>query len=249
MITEKSNVLVLICGEYRTFDVAINHSWNQFKTLPNFHLYFSTWDFSYQGNDLLDIHYKEDIKEESIKKYFDKEVYVNVMNLEKNMPNHNISHSKTLEYSNDAVSIHLRKLTEISSQGEYQWDYIILTRPDLLVSDIDLMYDYKDDTIYTPYGALNDDNIIHDTFFIGKSKLMRDFICYLERNNAYEHHRLKNVQNNRIFKFNQIPTLQTQIIRPNCRNINTKLTFKIAQDKFREYDMEKELIFNKLYDK
>lgn len=243
MITNDDNVAVLVCGEYRTFDVAIQNSWNTFKNLTNFHLYFSTWDYSYQGNDLLNIHYKENINEESIKKYFDKDIYVNVMNLEKGMPHHNVSHSKNLNYSTAAISIHLRKLREVFIGGEYKWDYIIVTRPDLLISDINLNYNYLSDIIYTPKDALSDDDIIHDTFFMGRNTIMIDFINHIERNNAYEHTKLRKIQRNGIFKFNQIPTLETQIIRPNCRDITKKLTFKIAQDKFKEFDEERELLW------
>jgi len=246
MITKDDKVAVLVCGEYRTFDVAVAPTWKKFNKLPNFNLYFSTWNHSYQGNDLLDIHYRQDITEDSIKMYFDKNVYVNIMNLETELSGENISHSKYLLGADLAMSIHLQNLLTKITSDETEWDYIIITRPDLLISNIDTNFTFNNDIIYTPINSIMKE-IICDTFFMGKRDVMFDFIKHIIKTHSYEHAKIKELQINKTFQFEELPTIETQIIRPNSRNHigkYDKLSMRLAQTLFNEYDLEKSQIWN-----
>ena len=240
-MNKESKIAVLVCGEYRTFDIAVTHSWNQFKNSPNFKIYFSTWDYSYQGNNLLNIHYKENINNDSIKKYFNKDVYVNVMNLQDEMSKFNIVHDMYLSHGESALPIHLKKILKNVDFNEF--DYIVLTRPDLFISDINMDLDYHDDIIYTPMGGVSSD-IMMDTFFMGKCSTMINFIDTIILNNSLTHELLKKLDTNKLFKFKEIDLFGVEIIRPNCRNISEPLTLKMLNRKFKEYDMEKELLWN-----
>ena len=128
MNLDKDRIAILLYGEYRTFDI-VNTFWN-FKENQNIDFYFSTWNFSYQGNDELKIDYKEKITTNSFTKYFKQNIpFLNIMDLETEMGNYNCKHEKYIKYNEKAVPIHLGYFLEMMDTTSY--DYIVLTRPDV----------------------------------------------------------------------------------------------------------------------
>tara|TARA_B100000900_G_scaffold214182_1_gene181399 strand:- start:767 stop:1510 length:744 start_codon:yes stop_codon:yes gene_type:complete len=233
MNLDKDSIAILLYGEYRTFDV-VNTFWD-FKENQNIDFYFSTWNFSYQGNDELKIDYKEKITTNSFTKYFKENIpFLNIMDLETEMGMYNCKHEKYIKYHEKAVPIHLRHFLEMMDTTSY--DYIVLTRPDVFF-DLNNLHklSLEENEIGVDSSLTND--IIHDLFVCGRGNIMYEFIRKAKNYNQWGHECLKDFYDNKTFKFKSV-NASSVIVRPNCRNVDNLRYDKIMKLKD-EFNKEK----------
>ncbi len=243
MDLDKDRIAILLYGEYRTFDV-VNTFWD-FKENQNIDFYFSTWNFSYQGNDELNIHHKEKITTNSFTKYFKQNIpFLNIMDLETEMSAFNCTHEKYIKYDEKGVPIHLRHLLEMMDMTSY--DYIVLTRPDVFFNLSNAhKFTLKEDEIGVnsplptqldnqPYAQID---IIHDLFFYGRGNIMHEFIRKAKNYNQWGHECIKDFYISKTFKFKEV-ILDSVIVRPNCRNVDNLTLTEIRRLGY-EFNKEK----------
>lgn len=239
MDLHKDKIAFLLYGEYRTFDVS-NKFWD-FKENSNIDFYFSTWNYSFQGNDKLNINHKENISSNSITKYFEKNIpFINIMDLQIEMNNYSVKHEKYLTFCEKAVPIHLRYLQKML--GNKWYDYIILSRPDVIFNNLKSLkkYNKEDNEILIPHGSISEE-IVHDLFFCGNNKVMNDFINKSIDYNNWGHEFIHYLYTNDKFKFKEVFNFNVNIVRPNCRqveNLDTQQIYKLGK----LFDKEKEMI-------
>ena len=234
MDLDKDRIAILFYGEYRTFDVT-NTLWG-FKENQNIDFYFSTWNFSYQGNDELKIYYKEKITTNSFTKYFKRNIpFLNIIDLETEMGNYNCTYEKYIKCGDKGVPIHLRYLLEMKDTTSY--DYIVLTRPDVYF-DLNNLQNFSlnegeigVDSVITP------NEIIHDLFFYGRGNIMHEFIRKAKNYNKWGHECIQEFHDNKIFKFKSV-NASSVIVRPNCRNVDN-LTYDKIMELKDEFNKEK----------
>ena len=229
MNLDKDRIAILLYGEYRTFDV-VNTFWD-FKENQNIDFYFSTWNFSHQGNDELNIHHKEKITTNSFTKYFKQNIpFLNIMDLETEMDNYDCKHEKYITHREKGVPIHLRSLLKMMDTTSY--DYIVLSRLDVYF-DLNLLetLSLKQDEIGAS-SSITTNDIIHDLFFYGNGNIMHEFIRKACEYNHWGHACIGYFNDNKIFKFKSV-NANSVIVRPNCRDIKE---FKEGKNIWLKYD-------------
>jgi len=234
MDLNKDRIAILLYGEYRTFDI-VNTFW-EFKENKNIDFYFSTWNFSYQGNDELKIDYKEKITTNSLNKYFKRNIpFVNIMDMEKKMDNYDCKHEKYIPHHEKGVPIHLRSLLKMMDTTSY--DYIVLSRLDVYFdSNLLKNFSLKEDEIGAA-SSITTNDIIHDLFFYGKGNIMYEFIRKACEYNHWGHGCIQEFHDNKTFKFKSV-NANPVIVRPNCRNVDN-LTYDKIMGLKDEYNKEK----------
>jgi hypothetical protein len=165
-------VASLIYGEYRTFETAIK-AWN-ILDYDNIDYYVSTWDRSREQS--IKLNYNNDFKvdEDMISKY--------LPSAKISLKNHSIWDEGTLEDYFWPAHYHWKCLYEMVEKSKIKYDIIILHRLDCylyLHEFVNLINNLDSNTLYSLmpiHKNHNNDWWSADTFFMGNSDVMLDFL-------------------------------------------------------------------------
>lgn len=160
---------VLIFGEFREFEIA-QKSWT-FLNKIDYDLYISTWNYSYEENELLGIHLREDVTPDRILKYF---------------PNATINiEDEFYSISPTKMTYHWRKLFNMVTISGKEYNNILLMRPDIVLynkNDEDFINlinsKIEGPIIYNLSGIVHSPSpvflYVQDCLFLGEAKMMKN---------------------------------------------------------------------------
>jgi hypothetical protein len=217
---------ILVCGEYREFELA-HRSWD-FLTKTDNDVFFSTWDKSIQENKGLDIRVEENISEEKIKQFLPN-AFISIVDsgVNKSLPN-------------NTHRMHYHWKNALSMLNNRDYTHIILIRPDIFYQNHREDYINYDQQIQSNvlYGGeritLVGNNVfgVDDTFFLGSFDTMTEFINDLPIETEM-HHGLAQYIINKGWFVNQL-SMGTSIVRGNCRGLN-ELDMNVVGQKRHEW--------------
>ena len=228
-------VAVLICGQYREFDIAIK-SWKFMPGDMQFDLYMSTWDTSY---------------DEAYDTFNTPTSPIEVITAERIQKTTGFKNFKIFtEIKGDTVTRYLfliKSCINMMKDSGIEYDYVIVIRPDLWVHeymDIISLFDnpINDDVIYGTSILQHDsvDNpLAMDCIWIGNQKTIIKYLDIPERNyNRGMEHVLGEFYVNQRFDIRLIPAIRDGwslcIVRSNCRDL-TEFTFETLDKKAIEW--------------
>ncbi len=217
---------ILVCGEYREFELA-HRSWD-FLTKTDNDVFFSTWDRSIQENKGLNVRIEESISEEKIKQFLPN-AFISIVDSGVNESLPNNTHRMHYHWKNALSMLNNRDYT-----------HIILIRPDIFYQNHREEYTNYDRQIHSNvlYGGeritLVGNNVfgVDDTFFLGTFDTMSEFIDDLPIETEM-HHGLAHYIINKGWYVNQLQ-MGTSIVRGNCRNLK-ELDMNIVGQKRHEW--------------
>jgi hypothetical protein len=208
---------VLICGEYREFDIAVQ-SFNFLNDL-DCDVYFSTWNISEQNNPGLNFYLKEEITEERIRKH---------------LPNATISILNVEDYnftSNQPKMVtHWKNAVRMCNESGKNYDSVLIIRPDVHFfndnpSETLLTYNEPDRLYGEQYISMIKHNIFHmlDMFFIGCLETVTKYVESVPLHSTV-HIGIADCLISLGLYIDRI-ACNAVIIRPNCRQlINSELS-------------------------
>ena len=220
---------VLIYGEYREFDIAIQ-KWDFLKLIDH-DIFVSTWDYSKQENTKLDINREFKVTEDMITKYLPT-AKVEILNEEAH---------RNLFYKNfDRMVFHWKNVLKMALLNKVKYDFIMLLRTDLVYyldqTHID-QFDTKFNGLYIENQIFEDDGFAHDFFFVAKTNVMTRFILNHKQYDTKPHFDTgKHIMDLGLATHSLALKIQ-ETVRPNCRGIELKnLTRQVLLKKYWEWD-------------
>jgi hypothetical protein len=224
----KMKLAILICGEYREFELA-HCSWD-FLTKTDNDVFFSTWNKSIQENKGLDIYIEEEITENKIKEFLP-DAFISIVDNGVNKSLHNNTHR---------MHYHWKSAFKMLEESGNEYTHIILTRPDIFYQNHREEYHDYDDKIQSKvlYGGeritLVGNNVfgVDDTYFVGKYETIKEFITDLPIETEM-HHGLAQYIINKGWFVNQL-NMGTSIVRGNCRGLD-ELDMNVVGQKRHEW--------------
>lgn len=163
----KNKIAVLVCGQFREFNVAVK-SWGLFFDL-NCDFYFSTWNKSSQSKFKWPT-YLNNVESEVTKEMITDKIsnaIVSILNEDKYNHIHKIT---------DKQILHWKNALKMCCDSVVEYDVIIVMRPDMFFDFFDLkryVDNLKNQEIKTNNSPLN---FFDDTFFMGKFDTIKTFI-------------------------------------------------------------------------
>ena len=123
---------ILICGEYRSFDLGYK-TFNIFDKLnPDY--YFSTWDKSHEKNQDLGIDIQQDINEENITKFLPN-VKISILN--------NQTYTEKGYTNTEKMYFHWKNALQMVLDSGEEYTHIFLTRPDIWLEKLNDIDDFE----------------------------------------------------------------------------------------------------------
>lgn len=210
---------VLILGEYREFKIAVK-TWN-FLKYPNLEYWISSWNESNQGD------IKESITEADFRDYLPlsiRHIKIHSKEIQKIAGNGLPDTSQCWRY-------HFMYINEQLIREFAEYDYILITRPDLWYSketpeDIDFLSDeflseLQENTIYTLAHKESSPTFVNDILFFGKGKEMMEFLSLIQYYPVQHQNSAKIIYEN--FKHGDFgDNLSAFIVRPGARKYDFK---------------------------
>lgn len=164
----KKKLAVLVWGMFREFEHA-HKTWS-FLSDFDYDIFFSTWDKTYEENTQLKININEIVEKERILKYFPNAF----VNIESENDVGLITNTKKMSY-------HWRKLFVLSINTNFEYEYVLLIRPDLYIKEnglSNLLKNFKENHILGLSDITHSGSpmyhFVQDCLFFGKYNIMRD---------------------------------------------------------------------------
>lgn len=161
---------VLICGEYREFDIAVQ-SFNFLRDL-DCDVYFSTWNVSEQNNPGLNFYLKEEITEERIRQHLPNAT-ISILNVD----------DYNLEHNQPKMVTHWKNAIRMCNESGKSYDSVMIIRPDVHFyndnpSESLLTYNEPDRLYGEQQIMMIRHNVFHmtDMFFIGCLETMTKYV-------------------------------------------------------------------------
>jgi hypothetical protein len=226
------NIAVLVCGEYREFELA-HRSWD-FLTKTDNDVFFSTWDKSIQENKGLDIRIEESITEDRIKQFLPN-AFISIVDSGVN---------ESLPNNTHRMHYHWKNALKLLEESGNIYTHVILTRPDVFYNswrgnNSENYYDF-DNKIFSNR-LYNGERIVllgnklfgvDDTFFLGTYETISKFIKELPIETEM-HHGLAQYIIDQGWYVEQLQ-MGTSIVRGNCRGLD-ELDMNVVGQKRHEW--------------
>ena len=208
---------ILICGEYRSFDLGYK-TFNIFDKLnPDY--YFSTWDKSHEKNQDLGIDIQQDINEENITKFLPN-VKISILN--------NQTYTEKGYTNTEKMYFHWKNALQMVLDSGEEYTHIFLTRPDIWLEKLNDIDDFefleKNECHYILseyriyYCSVNRFNM-DDRLLLGCYETMKKFIIGLPLDASPIHDGLAKYLMTTEFCVEAMP-IKGKIIRGNCRGVD-----------------------------
>jgi hypothetical protein len=179
---KKKKLAVLTWGMIREFEYA-HKTWTFLNDIE-YDIFFSVWDKSYEINGELNNSIIEDVTEEMILQYFPNAI----TNIESETNVNFQTNMKRVEY-------HWKKLFNLLEKSEYEYEYVLLLRPD----------SYIEEHEFSKYiNNINDEHLhglsiimhhpspsyhfVQDCLFVGKTKPMKDIFLSFNPPDLHTHY-------------------------------------------------------------
>ena len=218
----KPNLLILF-GEYRTFETCIPH----LTFLNQFDIIFSTWDFSFHQS--FDTHNNSLV---TIKKYITEwDITKHIPHCVPIISNHNLSYN----YRASKMIYHWK--TAVSSIANQSYDKIILHRCDMISTFHTLLdVEFENNILYSEPGQFIDGktNWYNDYIFAGKSDIIIKFINLFESIKYNDSHlSIANIINS-----NNIKTEHIKKIHPHYEHYIIKGNYSILLEEMNRHGVK-----------
>ena len=242
-----NKIAVLVCGEYRQFDIAVK-SWD---FLLKYDFYFSLWNTSHQYNEKLNINFFENIDKEKITNFIESsyiELYDESIFSEKSELLNKSSNFKNL--------FHWKSCLNLLLSNNKEYDGIILMRPDI---NLNLNKDISDINFTNKILIANnfketsnqDELFVHDAMIVGSFESIKFLIESFHENEPLTHNTIaKKVINSNFNVISLNDYVNFQIVRPNVRlynEINSKIIDKCYVEWANNHCEEDILFLDKKY--
>ena len=179
---KSKRIAILVWGMLREFEYA--HKTWKFLNDIEYDIFFSVWDKTFEENKILDIDIKDDVTRESILKYFPNAT----INIESEIDVNAATNTKKMSY-------HWKKLFILTKLSDYEYDSVLLIRPDLYIKEnnfSNFIKNFNKNHILglseIKHGCGPGFHYVQDCLFFGKYDLMRDvFLSFNPPDNSLQY--------------------------------------------------------------